>query len=217
MEIYANENDFVKNVESALDDTDVNWRNYDGLIVCGTHAPENVEEKIAKITEARMNHRPFLGICFGFQLMCIAYVRSAKGKIFANSTEIDPNANPPIIVKLNDPPNYDDKTARRVGMRTTIDLWDRVAKESFWHNYKLNNEYLKLFAPDWTSRLVYESELGESVVDILFWKPALDNNSIHFGIQYHPEYQSSPKKPHWVFQEFLKVAKYRTQKYGKLL
>ncbi len=203
MDILATDKDFTTSLIKALDETDYQWRDYDGLIIAGTHTPENVPEKIEKIKDARRSHLPFLGICFGFQLMAIEYARTVLGKWKANSIEIDPDTNFPIIVKTN---------KLRVGMKPTLDLWGNQRMESFWHNYKLNNEYLSEFTKDWKFTQVYDSDLGESIVDYLFYKPALDYGSIFLGTQFHPEYQSSVKKPHWVLTEFLKVAKYRIKK-----
>lgn len=31
---------------------------------------------------------------------------------------------------------------------------------------------------------------------------------IYFGVQYHPEYQSSKEKPHWVLETFLRACKH---------
>ena|SRR3990167_6872197 len=204
MELLATDKDFTTSLEKALDETDYNWRDYKGLIIAGTHTPENIDEKIEKIKEARREHIPFLGICFGFQLMAIEYARNALGKWKANSTEIDLDTNFPIVVKTN---------ALRVGMKPTMDLWGNQQMESFWHNYKLNNEYLSEFVKEWKFTQVYDSDLGESIVDYLFYRPALDYGSIFMGTQFHWEYQSSIKKPHWVAVEFLKVCREYTKKH----
>ena len=202
MVILASKEDFTTSLEKALYEIDPRWESFNGLIVAGSHTPENVEEKIEKITEARRNNIPFLGICLGFQLMVIAYARSALGKIKANSTEIDPNTNFPIVVKTN---------KLRVGLKPTMDLWGNSTAESFWHNYKINNEYLNLFVKDWKFSQVYDSDLGESLVDYMLYKPSIDNDSIHMGTQFHGEYQSSKEKPHWVLKSFLEVAKINTK------
>lgn len=207
MQILANTNDFTTSLEKALYDTDPRWMSYPGLIIAGSHNPEGVEEKIEKIKEARWNRIPFFGICFGMQLMAIEYARTALGKIYANSTEIDPNTNFPIVVKLNDPQDYDGQTARRVGMKPTLDIYGNSQLESFWHNYKVNNEYLSHFVKDWKLTQVYDSSLGESIVDYMVYKPSIDYGVVHMGVQFHPEYQSSKDKPHWALEYFLNSCK----------
>ena len=91
-------NDFTASIIKSLDEIDNNWRNYNGLIVCGTHNPHDVEMMIDKIKNARENRVPFLGICFGFQLMLVEWMRREFPS--ANSAEIEPNAAPKVIVQL---------------------------------------------------------------------------------------------------------------------
>ena len=201
MELYAGKEDFTTSLEKSLSEIDPRWRDFKGLIVAGTHTPTDVEEKIEKITQARRDRVPFLGICFGFQLMAISYARSALGKIQANSTEINPDTNFPVVVKMND---------LRVGMKSTPDLWGNITLESHWHNYKINNEYDEHFVKDWKFVKSYDPALGEYITEIMVYKPAIDYSFVHMGVQFHPEYQSSKEKPHWVLEEFLKIAKHNT-------
>ena len=119
-------NDFTISVEKALTEIDSGWRSYNGLIVCGTHDPKNTDKIIKQIKNARENNIPFLGICMGFQLMLIEWMRSV-GFESANSAEIDPNATPKVISNL---PNV------RVGIRDVY--WrGKESKESHWHNFAL--------------------------------------------------------------------------------
>lgn len=199
MQIYATDNDFTTSLEKALDEIDYRWREYKGLIIAGSHSPTDVEEKIAKIKEARWSKTPFLGICFGMQLMAIEYAQNVLGKIRANSTEIDPNTNFPVVVKTNE---------LRVGIKPTLDFDGNQHMESFWHNYKFNNEYLSQYAKEWKFTQTYDPELGESIIDYMIYKPSvLDYGIVHMGVQYHPEYQSSKENPHWVLEYFLKSCK----------
>lgn len=199
MELLATESDFTTTLTKALTEVDLNWQDYPGLIIAGSHTPTDIEEKILKIKEARWNKIPFLGICLGFQLMIIEYARIALGKFKANSTEIDPETNFPIIVKTNQ---------LRVGMKPAMDLLGNATMESFWHNYKMNNEYLSQFINEWKLLQSYDSDCGESIVDFLLYKPLADKNIFFGGCQYHPEYQSSKQKPHWIINEFLKSCRF---------
>lgn len=203
MQIYATDNDFTTSLRKALDDIDPRWESYPGLIIAGTHTPTDVKEKIQKIKEARWNKTPFLGICFGYQLMVIEYAQNVLGKVFANSTELDPETNFPVVVKTND---------LRVGLRNTVDIEGAPTLESFWHNYKVNNEYLAQYIKDWKFTQVYDSVLSESIVDHMIYKPSVDFGVAHMGVQFHPEYQSSKENPHWVFKYFLTSCKYIGQK-----
>src|SRR3990167_2716060 len=80
-------NDFSTSVIRALSEIDKDWESYDGLVVCGTHSPHDVEMMIDKIRQARESGRPFLGICFGHQLAAIEYARNVLGIKDATSEE----------------------------------------------------------------------------------------------------------------------------------
>ena len=84
MQIY---NSFQTSVKKALDEIDINWPRYRGLIICGTHRPKNVEFLINKIKKTRETGLPFLGICFGHQLAAVEYARNVLGAINATSEE----------------------------------------------------------------------------------------------------------------------------------
>jgi len=80
-------NDFNTSVSKALSEIDPKWRDYDGLVVCGTHAPHDVEYMIDCIKHARDTKKPALLICFGYQLGCIEYFRDEHGIYDATSEE----------------------------------------------------------------------------------------------------------------------------------
>lgn len=84
MQIYS---DFRTSVERALTEIDEKWREYPGLIICGTHDPKNAESLIPLITEARETGLPYLGICFGHQLAAVEYARNVLGIKDATSEE----------------------------------------------------------------------------------------------------------------------------------
>lgn len=80
-------NDFRTSVAKALGEIDPGWMDCVGLVVCGTHAPHDVEYMIDKIQHARENKIPALLICFGYQLGCIEYARNVLGIKDATSEE----------------------------------------------------------------------------------------------------------------------------------
>mgnify|MGYP001558742855 FL=1 len=80
-------NDFSISVHRALQEIDPKYMKYDGLVICGTHSPHDAEEMIEKIKETRLTGRPFYGECFGHQLTCIEWARSAMGIPDATSEE----------------------------------------------------------------------------------------------------------------------------------
>jgi CTP synthase len=166
-------NDFSTSVHKALSEIDSHYMNYDGLIVCGTHTPNNVEETISKIKLARETHRPFLGICFGLQLMAIEYARNVLNIEDATSEEFGTGT--PIVSKMPE---------LRVGI-FPVD----GKQESHWHNYKVNPIYIHQFEG-------YNITFTGDIVEEMSFKNMI-------GVQYHPEYQSSKDKPHPLLSAFV--------------
>ena len=111
-------NDFNTSVRKAFDEIDPNWESYDGLVVCGTHSPHDVEMMIDKIREARETGRPFLGVCFGHQLAAIEYARNVLGIKDATSEEFGQGTF--VVKKLPE---------LNVGLKDG---------ESYWNNYEVD-------------------------------------------------------------------------------
>lgn len=115
--------DFRTSVEKALTEIDETWRDYQGLIVCGTHTPLEVETLIDRIREAREKGFPALLICFGYQLGAIEYARSVLGIKDATSEEFGEGT---FVVKK--------RPELKVGLHDG---------ESWWSNYEVVIEWEK--------------------------------------------------------------------------
>ena len=116
-------NDFNTSLEKAFDEIDVRWREYDGLVICGTHSPHDVEGMILLISEARKSGRPFLGICFGHQLAAIEYARNVLG--IKNATSEEFGSGEFVVKKL---------PSLRVGLHEG---------ETYWNNYEVTIDWKK--------------------------------------------------------------------------
>ena len=139
MQIVENEGDFVTNVKRALDDIDSSFMDYPGIIICGTHSPDGLDEKIRMIKEAREKGIPFLGVCHGHQLACLEYCRNVLGIKDATSEEFGQEygkSSTYVIKKLP-------------GLRVGIQEVDG-RMESFWNNYEIDSAILKQWKkPSW--------------------------------------------------------------------
>jgi CTP synthase (UTP-ammonia lyase) len=117
--------DFDTSVRRSLTEIDPKWEKYPGLIVCGTHSPNNVEEQILRVKEAREKKLPFLGICHGHQIAAVEYARNVLGVKNATSEEWVHYDSPAgrqstfIVVKL---------PTLKVGLH---------GGESYWNNYEV--------------------------------------------------------------------------------
>ena len=140
-------NDFNTSVEKALTEIDPDWKSYDGLIICGTHSPENWEEQILKIKEARETSRPYLGICFGHQLGAIEWARN-RMKI-KNATSEEFGVPGTFVVKKR-------IDGLKVGLHNG---------ESYWHNYEVaegvENEF-ETYKPNTMITVQYHPEYQSS-------------------------------------------------------
>lgn len=72
-------------------------KNFDGVIVPGGFGSSGVEGKIKAINFARVNDKPYLGLCYGMQLAIVEYARNACNMENANTTEVDAKTNFPVI------------------------------------------------------------------------------------------------------------------------
>lgn len=185
MELIKTQHDFHTSVEKALDEINEKWRDYKGLIICGSHAPSDIAEKLKAIEHAREHGIPTLGICLGMQLMAIEYARNVKGIKDATSEEIGEGT--PIISKL---------PRLHVGIDKVAGWWG-TTDESHWHHYSLNPSRDVDFKADW------DISWTDSIAEIM----RLRSQSFFVGVQFHPEYQSSKDKPHPLLKQFIEICK----------
>lgn len=72
-------------------------RDYSGVIIPGGFGSSGVEGKISAIRFCRENNIPFLGLCYGMQLAVVEFARNVCGMENANTTEVDPATQYPVI------------------------------------------------------------------------------------------------------------------------
>lgn len=118
-------NDFSTSVRKALEEIDPNYEKYEGLVICGTHEPHDVEQMITKIKVAREMRTPFLGICFGHQLACLEWARNIMGIEDATSEEFGMGEF--VVKKL---------PQLKVGLHNG---------ETYWNNYEVREDIEKDF------------------------------------------------------------------------
>lgn len=182
----------------------------DGIVVPGGFGARGVEGKIAAAGYALDHKHPYLGLCLGMQTAVIALARRALGTDNANSTEIDPVTEHPVIDLMADQQNVADKggTMRLGNYPCVLDPKSRSAKlygdkkiiERHRHRYEFNNAYrerlqshgLRLAGTSPDKRLV---ELIE-----------IEDHPFMIASQFHPEFKSRPNRPHPLFDGFIKAA-----------
>ena len=129
------ESDFSTNVHRALEEIDPQYMSYDALVICGTHTPKDPERLISMIEQARIRRRPFLGICYGYQLAAVEYARTILNRMDAVSQEW--GYGDYVVQKLPE---------LKVGLRDG---------ESYWQNYGVTIDFQ---VPEWFIVTPYHPE-----------------------------------------------------------
>ena len=193
--------------------------NPDGIIVPIGWGKRGAEGMIAAANYAREKKIPYLGLCYGMQLACVAFARNVIGWKDADTTENNPDTKHPVIHLI---PSQKKLMKRRAyGGTMRLGAWEAkikkgtcayhvykkyngisdngVISERHRHRYEFNDE----FASEFEKRGLVIS--GRSVIEHLAEIIELpkDIHPFYFGIQGHPEYKSRPIKPHPVFLAFI--------------
>jgi CTP synthase len=186
-----------------------------GLLVPGGFGERGIEGKIAAIRHARESGLPFFGICLGMQCAVIEFARNVLGLEGAHTLEHSPHTPHPVICLMPDQQQLDDLggTMRLGGFDCRLEpgslaarLYGRTAtRERHRHRYEFNNAYRERFRGSKMrlSGINPERDLVEMV--------EIDGHPFFVGVQFHPEFQSTPLAPHPVFRGFVAAALARSK------
>lgn len=188
--------------------TDANAGDYlndvDGIIVPGGFGVRGADGKISCIRHARENNRPFLGLCFGFQMAVIEYARNVCSIENANSTEIEPDCPEPVISVLPEQKRIEGLGGnmrlggRDVELKSQTMIWKLFNKRDsirmrFRHRYEVDPRYIETLE---TNGLVFSGKApNQPIMQIL----ELPSHRFFVGTQAHPCLTSRPLRPHPMF------------------
>lgn len=184
--------------------------NVDGILVPGGFGDRGVEGKILATTYARENKVPFLGICLGMQVASIEFARNVLGLKGANSSEIDPNTQYPIIDLLPEQKDIEDLGGTlRLGLSPSKLQHDSLAYEAYKeeviyerhrHRYEFNNEYRQAMEE---AGFVFSGTTPDGrLVEII----ELKDHPWFVASQFHPEFTSRPTRPQPLFRDFVRAS-----------
>lgn len=196
-------------------------RGFDAILVPGGFGKRGVEGKIKAIEFARINKVPYLGICLGMQLAVVEYARHVAGLEQANSTEFSPDTPHPVIALITEWVSADGSlqsrsaasdlggTMRLGAQRCPIrpgtkahQIYGPEVYERHRHRYEVNNR-LKIQVEQ--VGLVISSETPEeSLVEMIELPVAM--HPWFVGVQFHPEFTSTPRHGHPLFRSFIEAA-----------
>lgn len=189
----------------------------DGIVVPGGFGLRGMEGKIKAATYALENDKPYLGLCLGLQMACVAAARRG-GLVHAGSEEFlasedykKPRDFKNVIYIM---PGQEGKESTGGTMRlgdypAVLEKGSKVARiyhktkvvERHRHRYEVNQEYL------------LEIERGGLVVSgtspdgKLVEFVEAPKNKFFVATQAHPEFKSRPLDVHPLFREFIKSLK----------
>ena len=194
---------------------------FDAILVPGGFGKRGVEGKILAAQYAREHRIPYLGICLGMQVATIEVARHLAGLLDANSTEFDPETPHPVIA-LIDEWQDDDGTIQKRNAQSDLGgtmrlgaqsadvlpgtlahrIYGNVVTERHRHRYEANEHYLDRLrsAGLVISAMTQRERLTEIVELPQFVHPWF------VGVQFHPEFKSTPWDGHPLFTSFVEAA-----------
>jgi CTP synthase len=159
---------------------------------------------------ARTRGIPYFGICYGFQWATVEYARHVCGLDGADSTEVDESAPHKVIYKLRDLLGVDELGGTmRLGRYACALAPGSLARriygadlihERHRHRFEFNCLYEPTLA-EHGMRISGRSPDGK-FVEIA----ELPGHPWFVAVQFHPEFQSRPLKPHPLFASFVEAA-----------
>ncbi|HUG57722.1 MAG TPA: CTP synthase [Candidimonas sp.] len=191
----------------------------DAILVPGGFGKRGTEGKIKAIRYARENGVPYLGICLGMQLAVVEFARDVAGLGGANSTEFDPSAPHPVVALIVEWQDREGKIEKR---DTTSDLGGTMRKgaqrcpvkpgtrayeiygaevnERHRHRYEVNNVYVSRLEE--AGMVISARTPTENLPEIM----ELPDHPWFMGVQFHPEFTSTPRDGHPLFSSYIQAA-----------
>jgi CTP synthase len=200
----------VRYVDAESKHLDEELADVHGILVPGGFGDRGIEGKIHVTCLARARRIPFLGICLGMQCAVIGVARSELHLKGANSTEFNPRTAIPVIHMLPEQRKIQKKggtmrlgvypcrikpgsLAHRIYGKTLI-------FERHRHRYELNNVYRKRL--ERVGLLVSGQYPEKKLAEIVEQR----DHPWFIAVQYHPELQSRPMRPHPLFKGLVQAA-----------
>ncbi len=182
----------------------------DGVVVAPGFGSRGIEGKFVALHWCRTHDIPTLGICLGMQCMVIEFARNVLGLKDANSTEMDPSTPDNVIDLMEEQKSITEKggTMRLGAYDCEIKPGSLAEKiygtnkisERHRHRYELNSDFLGLFEK---AGLIASGRNPDTrLVEIV----ELPTHPFFIGVQFHPEYKSTPENPQPIFVAFIKAA-----------
>jgi len=196
-----------------------NLAGLDAILVPGGFGKRGTEGKITAVRYARESGVPYLGICLGMQLATIEFARDMAGLEGANSTEFDPDTPHPVVALITEWRDRDGRveqrdsgsdlggTMRLGSQRCPVEpgtlaarIYGKEVNERHRHRYEVNNHYVPQL--ELQGYKISARTPSESLPEIM----ELPDHPWFLGVQFHPEFTSTPREGHPLFTSFIEAA-----------
>jgi CTP synthase len=191
----------------------------DAILVPGGFGKRGTEGKIQAIEYARTHDVPYLGICLGMQLATIEFARHMCRLEGASSTEFDPDTPHPVVALITE---WQDRTGKVERRSQESDLGGTMrlgsqkvpvqpgtlahriygdsVNERHRHRYEVNNAYVPQFEA--AGMKISARTPSENLPEMM----ELPGHAFFFGVQFHPEFTSTPRDGHPLFRAYVEAA-----------
>ena len=192
----------------------------DAILVPGGFGERGIEGKILAVKYAREMKVPYLGICLGMQVAVIECARNLANLPRAHSSEFDPTTPHPVIGLITEWTTSEGTLERRNESSDkggTMRLGGQECKlapssfvsraygtevitERHRHRYEFNNKYMMELEA--SGLRIAGRSIDGNLVEIVEYP----DHPWFVGCQFHPEFTSTPRDGHPLFNAFLKAA-----------
>jgi CTP synthase len=192
----------------------------DAILIPGGFGSRGVEGKISAAKFARENQIPYFGICLGLQIAIIEYCRNVLNLADATSEEFSPTAKHKVIHIMSDQKSVTNLGAsmrlgsypcklREGSLAKQIYEFEQI-DERHRHRFEVNNDYLDSLEKNGLS--ISGSSPDGRLVEII----EIPKHPWFLAVQFHPEFNSTPRTPHPLFSSFIAAAASYGEKKSKI-
>ncbi|MBI5613171.1 MAG: CTP synthase [Gammaproteobacteria bacterium] len=196
-------------------------QNVDAILVPGGFGERGIEGKIKAVGYARQSKLPYLGICLGMQVAVIEFARNVAGLKGAHSTEFNKQTPHPVIALITEWKTTEGQVVTRTeksdlggtmrlgaqdcrltaGTRTQQAYGRDLIQERHRHRYEFNNGYRETLEKH--GLVIAGTSLDGTLVEVT----ELADHPWFVGVQFHPEFTSTPRDGHPLFTHFIQAAR----------
>ena len=181
-----------------------------GILVAPGFGERGLEGKILTVKYAREKGVPFFGICLGMQMCVVEFARNVLGLKGAISAEVNPEAEHKVIDMMEE-----QKKTTMKGGTMRLGAYDceitqgtlaysiygkKKISERHRHRYEFNAAYTEQFTK--AGMVISGHNPDTGLAEIV----ELPSHPFFIGVQFHPEYKSTPENPHPLFLHFVAAA-----------